>query len=187
MCAFAGTLAVVYGASESNDTSQPGDISTNSESARSLLGATLSFIAGVGYALYQVVYKRYIALDLPVSTTPSTAHYSAIASSDALHEVETGSRRLSEQEMIGADLPFGLWSNFWVTAIGICTFWILGFAIPFIDPPAPVDSHTALSIAGIAGTGLIFNACYLVRERACGMLAYGGGASSCFPDVCWCL
>ncbi|KAH7104781.1 hypothetical protein BKA62DRAFT_748595 [Auriculariales sp. MPI-PUGE-AT-0066] len=155
--AFVGTLAVVYGASGgTTDPSATTPAGPSRDSAASLFGSSLAFVAGVTYALYQVVFKRFIALEVVItqhsgrrfSTTgaPSDASYSAIpAAEDGEGGVEEG---LVSKEIIGADLPFGLWSNFWVSAIGICTFVVLGF--------------TMCAIVGIASMGVIFNSCYLV-------------------------
>lgn len=161
LLAFLGTLAVVYGAappsSKKDDASQP------------LLGAGLAFAASVAYALYQVLYKRFVALDgggaAPLAGPGDAAAYSSIYSRDDDFDARDEDD-LEDPDFDGAtltdELPFGLYPNALTSSIGLGTFLLLGLVVLYTAPPPPPNLRTTLSIAGIAMNGVVFNSGYLV-------------------------
>ncbi|KAF9076265.1 hypothetical protein BDP27DRAFT_1414790 [Rhodocollybia butyracea] len=169
--ATCGVLAVVYGGTTTSDISK--DVSVNAipipQSPKPLIGDVLTLIASICYAAYLVFYKKYAALP---SAPEFDEDYRPLSASDdpesnALHashsrlEADPG---LSDKVY---PLPFGLYSNLWTSAIGICTFsffWI----IPIlhwtgVEPFAfPSNIHTLGAIAGIVLTGCLFNVGFMI-------------------------
>ena len=186
--ACAGVFAVVYGSREValGDTSR-----TDKEpsTSRKLIGNTLSLIASVSYAFYQVLYKKYATLpstdesdkgdrnalhyeslptepenELPPSPTAQIFIPSPRATSRILPSTPTAP--------IGATPvppPFAFHPNFLTSLIGVftlTTLWIpipimgaLNIGQPFALPP---DLQTWGYIAGIAISGVIFNGGFMV-------------------------
>lgn len=161
LLATLGVLVVVYGGTT---TPEPGDTNISSTgvsaSTAHLAGDLLTLVASVGYGGYQVFYKKYAAL----STDPdaeNTEHYQRLPVTDE-------NRRRSAEEDIQPTPPFGLHSNFLTSCIGICTLLLLWVPIPVLhwtgaEPFAlPSNWTTVNAIAGIALSGALFNAGFMI-------------------------
>ncbi|GJJ13775.1 hypothetical protein Clacol_008032 [Clathrus columnatus] len=154
-----------------------------------LAGDLLTLIASLAYALYQVLYKRYAALPsddiaefhIPQSRpTLSRTHssYQSLCNNPLPPSpIESSTYLFSERHIKDddndgddeySDLPFGLYPNFLTSCLGLSTAVLLGFGIPLLHWTSlerfqlPPDTHTALCIGGIALTGLIFNASFMI-------------------------
>jgi drug/metabolite transporter (DMT)-like permease len=171
LLATAGVLAVVYGGSQAGGSDE--EISTDLVSPHSsapLAGDLLTLIASVIYGLYQVLYKKYATLSAPDGheDLPQDALYQAIPPEAG--DVEA--RRISFHNPDAAyPLPFGFFANFLTGAVGLCTLVVLGAFVPILDMlgieefrPVP-DLHTAVAIATIGLSGMVFNAGFMVSAR----------------------
>jgi drug/metabolite transporter (DMT)-like permease len=158
--ACAGVFAIVYG-TRTHD--------SDDRARRSLLGDALVLTASITYALYEVLYKKYVAL--PIEDDPSISPvYQPIHANDST--VST----ISRSSLASLDLPshtpisppVGLYPNFLTSCIGICTILILWIPIPIlhltnVEPFAlPPDYKTWLCVAGIAVAGVLYNSGFMV-------------------------
>jgi drug/metabolite transporter (DMT)-like permease len=129
------------------------------------VGDVLTLIASVGYALYQVLYKKYAALPSDPELASETA-YAQVPSGDELYgmrdDLETGDAVYPP--------PFGLHPNMLTSIVGFFTLTLLWVPIPilhylgverFVLPPT---SGVTFAIAGIALSGVLFNAGFMVRH-----------------------
>jgi drug/metabolite transporter (DMT)-like permease len=172
LLATLGVIVVVYGGSTSlgDDTASvtgSGFVSMRSfKPSAPLVGNLLTLIASFGYGLYQVLYKIYVALPSDPEVT-----------SDILYE-----RILDEQTDVGhynvpnevtADHslfppPFGLHPNLLTSAVGLTTLLLLWMPIPILNATGtetfrlPPNGMTVLTIGGIALSGVVFNAGFMV-------------------------
>ncbi|KAF9457080.1 hypothetical protein BDZ94DRAFT_288788 [Collybia nuda] len=179
LLATLGVLAVVYGGSTVEDrmsslrevppSSPPspllGTTTTSIKPTAPLVGVLLTLVASIGYGLYQVLYKKFAALPTDPEVFADRL-YDQVPSEDPA----TGSYG---QTRSGSDhtidpLPFGLHANLLTSIIGLLTFVILWVPIPIfhyldIEPfVLPQNAKTTFAIAGIALTGVIFNAGFMV-------------------------
>jgi drug/metabolite transporter (DMT)-like permease len=164
-----GVLAVVYGDARNTDVppadyreAPDADVSIDGTKPKApLLGDLLTLCASVGYGLYQVMYKRYAALPSDPEFEPGTAY-------DPLPDSEDGPAHGLNGGNIDVDgltypPPFGLHANLLTCGIGLMTFFTLWIMLPILHYCGyerfrlPPDLLTTLSIAGIAGSGLVFN------------------------------
>ncbi|KAJ7492639.1 hypothetical protein FB451DRAFT_1389002 [Mycena latifolia] len=170
--ATVGVLVVVYGGSTA--TSIDKDRSPSIEKRASIkpsapvVGDLLTLVASVGYALYQVLYKRYAAL-------PSDPELVAEASYEHLPASDDSSETEYDAPTIVFDTkdavyppPFGLHPNMLTSAIGLCTLGLLWVLIPvlhfmgvelFLLPP---NLTVVFTIVGIALSGVVFNAGFMI-------------------------
>jgi drug/metabolite transporter (DMT)-like permease len=164
MLATLGVLAVVYGGSTIDE---EGAASTSLTSmifrpSAPLAGDILTLIASVGYGLYQVLYKKYAALPNDPELAPEHDLYSSLPSED---DPSSFSARTDDAMQ---PPPFGLHPNLLTSLIGLCTFVLLWIPLPFlhwtgIEPFAfPKDGKTVFTIAGIAFSGVLYNAGFMV-------------------------
>ncbi|KIY52694.1 hypothetical protein FISHEDRAFT_34600 [Fistulina hepatica ATCC 64428] len=167
MLATAGVMVVIYGGSSSKEDVSLAE-STSIPRGRSVaFGDTLTLIASVGYALYQVLYKKYAALPSEPYEDDGEAVYEAILDSDDLSPAMRRQHGVVPHDTIYPP-PYGLYSNLLTCAVGVCTFFTLGVAFPvlhFLDIERfvlPSDLLTAASIAGIAASGVVFNAGFMI-------------------------
>ncbi|EPQ60658.1 hypothetical protein GLOTRDRAFT_68491 [Gloeophyllum trabeum ATCC 11539] len=167
--ATVGAAAVVYGGStsEPSDTSDPqpqDNILALALPSSPLLGDLLTLFASIGYGLYQVLYKKYVAL-------PSDPEFELVdeydrlpiasqdVEDDALEDTPLGP---ASQDSVYPP-PFGLYANFFTSAIGLCTLAVLWIPIPilhYLDMERfklPGNLFTIGIIACIAATGVLFN------------------------------
>ena len=181
LIATTGALVVVYGESsvavdESGSSSHQSTERSSREGAKApLVGDLLTLAASIIYGAYQVLYKMYAALpnDPEVQTD---GHYAPLAASpeEMGGSVEDGpTSPLLDNEEITDPPPFGLYPNMLTSAIGVCTFLTLWIPIPvmhFLDIERfalPHRASTYVVIAGIALSGSIFNAGFMVSLSIC--------------------
>ncbi|KAJ7103551.1 hypothetical protein B0H15DRAFT_812695 [Mycena belliarum] len=161
-----GVLVVVYGGSTSTASDRSPSLEKRSSVKPSapLLGDLLTLIASFGYALYQVLYKKYAALPSDPELVAETA-YEQLPDSDQFADTEYGT--LVEGDAVYPP-PFGLHPNLLTSAIGLCTLGLLWIFIPvlhimgvepFLLPP---NLGVFFTIVGIALSGVVFNAGFMV-------------------------
>lgn len=159
-------LAIVYGGIEKNSQ----DLVVNAIESRKapFWGNLLALIASIWYGLFQVMYKKVVALpnDPEVGEEggnglDESAPLSA-SSSTTCEDAEDLERLLPESP------PFALHPNFMISIVGFLTFVIMAIPFPFLhyldfEPfILPSDSRTVLSIMSIAFMGLVFNSGFMV-------------------------
>ncbi|TEB35071.1 hypothetical protein FA13DRAFT_1438554 [Coprinellus micaceus] len=176
-----GTVAVVYGGASASEGHEPSHDATGSKvntylkPTAPLLGNLLTLVASFGYGLYQVLYKIYAALPTDPEVT-SDPLYSPIAQQgddasadpdfDAESDPLAGSSSPEGKALYPP--PFGLHPNLLTSIIGLITLFVLALFIPVLHITGverfalPGDMKTALSIAGIALGGMVFNAGFMV-------------------------
>ena len=186
--ACVGVLFVVYG-SQSASSDQflsssltPTNLNPTGGGSAPLIGDLLTLLASIGYAAYQVLYKRFVSLPSdpdesisapipphsPLSCT--RAEYEPLVTDDDASLLSSHSSRThSSAASDGSTLPFGLYPNLLTSAIGVVTFisfWPLLVVLHWTGAEKftlPADGRTWASIAGIALGGVTFNAGYMVR------------------------
>ena len=163
-----GVVAVVYGGS-TDEGGKPSEEASVQQSttfikpSAPLVGDLLTLVASVGYGLYQVLYKKYAAL-------PSDPDFVSERVYDSIptEEPDIGSR----PETTTNPLPFGLYANLLTSVIGLLTFAVVWILIPvfhYLDIERftlPSNLTTCLVIAGIAISGVVFNAGFMVSGSA---------------------
>ncbi|KAF9270197.1 hypothetical protein L218DRAFT_952379 [Marasmius fiardii PR-910] len=168
LLATVGVLVVVYGG-----TTAPASDNASVSSARlpastaHLAGDLLTLVASVGYGAYQVFYKKYAALasDPHAEGLDHPGEYQRLPIAD---ESRRRTSSASNEEDVEQVLPFGLHSNFLTSGIGICTLLLLWIPIPILhwtgaEPfSLPNSWSTTNAIAGIALSGAIFNAGFMI-------------------------
>lgn len=160
-----GVMTIVYGGTIAPPPS-PDPVQTSAvHIVPPFVGDMLVLIASVGYALYQVIYKKYVALPTDPELTLEPSHYRSITTDDMVDE-ETPVP-LSKGGIVYPP-PFGLHPNLITTAIGICTLLVLWIPIPILHYyrlevfRLPTSVDVSIAIAGIAASGVIFNAGFMV-------------------------
>jgi drug/metabolite transporter (DMT)-like permease len=166
-----GVLAVVYGGSTapSPPTPEPeAQTTTRTRPQAPLIGDMLTLVASVGYGLYQVLYKLHAALP---NDPELTAEYDRDLYSQLPNDPSAGAEEdplsLSTEDLVTPP-PFGLHPNLLTSCIGITTLLVLWIPIPFlhwidIEPfMLPKDWTTVFAIAGIALSGVLYNAGFMV-------------------------
>ena len=162
-----GAALVVYGSSSGTSANSAAE-TTPAETKAPLVGDMLTLVASVIYGIYQVLYKMYAALPTPPDghvedLYVEPAYEPIVDASDELGEVPVSDK----PEMVYPP-PFGLYANALTTAIGICTFLLLWIPIPILHVldvetfRLPADITTISVIAGIALSGVAFNAGLMV-------------------------
>ncbi|KAJ7092706.1 hypothetical protein C8R44DRAFT_646650 [Mycena epipterygia] len=165
-----GVFIVVYG----------GTTSTNADGAPStqkrvsvkpsapLVGDLLTLIASIGYALYQVLYKKYAALPSDPELMAETAYEHLSTNENSPDDqYDPPSVTLDTQDAVYPP-PFGLHPNLLTSAIGLCTLSVLWIFIPvlhYMDVERfllPTSFTVIFTIVGIALSGVVFNAGFMV-------------------------
>lgn len=164
-----GTIVVVYGGAASEKTPPTDDnLTTTSISLKPtapLLGNLLTLVASFGYGLYQVLYKIYAALPSDPEVA-SDLMYEHIPD-DVEDETTTGATHLDPTVAVYPP-PFGFHPNLLTSLLGFMTLITLWIPIPFLHWSGaevfrvPPNALTAISIAGIALGGVVFNAGFMV-------------------------
>lgn len=158
---------MVYGDTRSDEhgnTSHAASVPATRPSAP-LVGDLLTLIASLGYAFYQVLYKKFAALPSDPELTHERA-YEQIPSEDGTDML---SNRIDSEESV-YPLPFALHPNMLTSIAGFFTFILLWLPVPvlhYLDIERfslPPDGKTLLTISGIAASGVIFNAGFMVRS-----------------------
>ncbi|KAF8807385.1 hypothetical protein BYT27DRAFT_7189476 [Phlegmacium glaucopus] len=161
-----GVIAVVYGGSTTS--TKKGAVSDASvfvfKPTAPLYGNLLTLVASFGYGLYQVLYKIYAALPYPEVAYERL--YEQIPGEDGTSDPDNGLANI--QEDVVYPPPFGLHPNLLTSIMGLCTFMSLWIPIPILHYSGaeifrlPPNSFTVMAIAGIALSGVIFNAGFMV-------------------------
>ena len=178
--ATAGAIAVVYGGStipETPDEPKAGSGHvkgiTSYRPATALVGDVLTLVAAIMYGIYQVMYKMYATLpgdpeaELDGVDAPSPSVYEPIPG-DIQERIQAAA--LSTEEEVLYPPPFALFPNLLTSAIGVCTFLFLWVPMPFFQLFGlttyhfPANMQTTCAILGIALSGLVFNAGFMVSK-----------------------
>lgn len=172
--ASVGVLAVVYGSgtptSKPEETLDASTITASESPGAPLLGNSLTLIASLCYALYQVLYNRYATLRPAISGgTADEQRRLSIASDselDSLGDVvdpgDLGSKDL------GQPPPFGLYANLITSSIGLLTLVVLWIPLPILHTldierfELPSDPWLSLCVMGIALSGVTFYMCFMI-------------------------
>lgn len=167
LLATLGVMVVVYGGS-----SQTGSLDSEKTAVQAktiikpsapLVGDLLTLVASIGYGLYQVLYKKHAALP----SDPELAgeeNYHPIRNDDT--ERSSGEANLAEsvKEDVVYPPPFGLHPNLLISFVGVLTIIILWIPLPLLHYSGikrfelPGNLTTFVAIAGIAASGMVFNA-----------------------------
>lgn len=180
LVATSGAIAVIYGSSTSPHNPEASiadshDSTTSSgfKPSTALIGDLLTLLAAIIYGVYQVLYKKYVALptdpdaDLDGLDVPASALYTPVP--DEPDELTHVLPPIEQEEKMVYPPPFALYPNFLTSAIGVCTFLVLWIPIPIIHTLGikpfhlPPDLKTLSVIIGIAFSGVTFNAGFMVR------------------------
>jgi drug/metabolite transporter (DMT)-like permease len=161
-----GVLTVVYGGTTSlSPNLQLAETNLSSTSAP-LVGDMLTLVASVLYGLYQVLYKRYIALPSDPELTVES-HYRSLPDS-ANNTVDEETAAILRADDIVYPPPFGLHANLITATIGLCTLFVFWIPIPLLHYyqietfRLPPNGSTMMAIATIAASGVVFNAGIMV-------------------------
>jgi len=161
-----GVMTIVYGGTAASPPSTEPVQTSAVHIASPFVGDMLVLIASVGYALYQVIYKKYVALPTDSELSLEPSHYRSIITADDVVDEEFPAPLLKGG--IVYPPPFGLHPNLITTAIGICTLLVLWIPIPILHYyrlevfRLPTSADVSIAIAGIAASGVIFNAGFMV-------------------------
>lgn len=176
--ATAGAMAVVYGGSTIPEIPEEPKAGTGSVKSiityrpgSALVGDVLTLVAAIVYGVYQVLYKMYATLpgdpeaDLDGVDVPPQSAYEAIPE-DIEDRIQI--EALSSQDDIVYPPPFALFPNMLTSTIGVCTFLFLWVPMPIMQSfgwttyHLPANMQTVSAILGIALSGLVFNAGFMV-------------------------
>lgn len=170
--ATAGVMAVIYGgASTQGDNKKQFEISRATPTTTApLLGDLLTLVASVVYGLYQVLYKRYIALptDLEREEAPRPSYVPIPGTSfdnvsDIDEDLAPGDSQPTSDTTVYPP-PFGLHPNLFTSSAGILTLLFLWIPLPVLHYVGaepfhwPTNWYVALVISGIALSGAVLNA-----------------------------
>ncbi|KAJ7783762.1 hypothetical protein DFH07DRAFT_789030 [Mycena maculata] len=169
--ATVGVLVVVYGGSTSSSAEGSGSVEkrVGLKPSAPLIGDLLTLVASLGYALYQVLYKKYAALPSDPELVAEAA-YEHLPASDDSPNVQFDDALSAALDLDDAIYPppFGLHPNLLTSAIGMCTLSMLWVFIPVlhimdIEPfRLPGNLAVTSTIVGIALSGVVFNAGFMV-------------------------
>jgi len=158
-----GVLTVVYGGT----TAVPPNLqlveANLSSTPAPFVGDMLTLVASVLYGLYQVLYKRYIALPSGPESTAESGHYRSLPD-HANNTIDEETATVLRADDIIYPPPFGLYANMITAAIGLCTLLVFWIPIPLLHYyqietfRLPPNGSTLMAIAGIAASGVVFNA-----------------------------
>jgi hypothetical protein len=127
----------------------------------------VQFLSSHSHTALRGTVQKYAALPSDPeydSGVSSVAQYSALPDAETDVDDET-SRTVGESLHT---LPFGLYANMLTGAIGLCTFAVLWIPIPLLhwmgaeEFALPSNLLTVISISGIALSGMVFNAGFMV-------------------------
>ena len=171
-------MAVIYGGAsiQKKSNGRPEVSRAVPTAAAPLLGDLLTLVASIAYGFYQVLYKRYLALpsdpereELPQSSytpIPRTSFDDA-SDTDSLGDL-TSDNSQSIPDTTVCPPPFGLHPNLLTSLAGILTLVFLWIPLPVLHYVGaepfhwPANWTVALVISGIALSGVLFNAGFMV-------------------------
>jgi len=167
--ATVGTFTVIYGGATAGEPPSPNDGLTTTDisfkPSAPLLGNLLTLVAAFGSGLYQVLYKIYAALPSDSEVAPDPM-YERIPDDDE-DETPAGATHIDQVEAIYPP-PFGFHPNLLTSLMGFMTLITLWIPIPLLHWSGaevfrvPPNALTVLSIAGIALSGVVYNAGLMV-------------------------
>ncbi|KAI9572985.1 hypothetical protein HD554DRAFT_2202791 [Boletus coccyginus] len=162
-----GVLTVVYGGTSAlSPNSQFVEVNPSTTSAP-FVGDMLTLVASVLYGLYQVFYKKYIALPSDPESTAEPGRYRSLPVG-ANSTVDEESASILRADDIVYPPPFGLHANLITATIGLCTLLVFWIPIPILHYyqietfRLPPNGSTVMAIAGIAASGVVFNAGFMI-------------------------
>ena len=164
-----GVIAVVYGGA-TKATKENKALGFVFKPTAPLFGNLLTLVASFGYGLYQVLYKMYAALPSDPEVT-SDGFYQEIPVGDT-PDPDPDHDLGNNQEDAVCPPPFGFHPNLLTSFLGFFTLILLWIPIPFLHYSGiekfrlPPDLFTALTIAGIALSGVVFNAGFMASYLA---------------------
>lgn len=131
------------------------------------IGDMLTLVASLLYGLYQVVYKKYIALPSAAELTNESGRYRQLP--DCADDTIDGEiAAVLRADDIVYPPPFGLHSNLITATIGLCSLVVFWIPIPLLHYyqietfRLPPNASTVMVIAGIAASGVVFNSGFMV-------------------------
>ncbi|KAG8219796.1 hypothetical protein J3R82DRAFT_768 [Butyriboletus roseoflavus] len=165
--AILGVLTVVYGGTTVLSPHSKLVEADLANSPAPFVGDMLTLVASLLYGLYQVLYKRYIALPSVAELTDDSGRYRQLPDwADNIIDDEIAAALHSED--IVYPPPFGLHANLITATIGLCTLVVFWIPIPLLHYyqiesfRLPPNASTVMAIAGIAMSGVVFNAGFMV-------------------------
>jgi drug/metabolite transporter (DMT)-like permease len=164
-----GVIAVVYGGTTTS-TKKGTTSGFFFKPTAPLLGNLLTLVASFGYGLYQVLYKIYAALPSDPEVA-SQGFYQEIPGGDT-QDPHLNRELGSDPKDAVYPPPFGFLPNLLTSLIGFFTFVLLWIPIPFLHYfgveifRLPPNFSTVSAIAGIALSGMVFNAGFMASILA---------------------
>jgi drug/metabolite transporter (DMT)-like permease len=172
-----GVMAVIYGGSSADADPDTAELAVNipvlKKYSSPLIGDLLTLVASVGYALYQVLYKRYATLPSDPEHEEGPLYNQILTSEESLSmrqdSVDPEAVGLVPESTV-LPPPFGLHPNLLTTLAGLVTLAVLWLPIPVLhyigaEPfRLPPDFRTVFAIGGVALSGVFFNAGFMVRN-----------------------
>lgn len=175
LIACIGVFAIVYGGATTPEEAIANTVDSTESSSiirrkSPLIGNLLALMASIWYGLFQVIYKKVVALP----NDPENMHgggnprptFTRLSISSAMLESE-----VIEEHAIPSTfpvLPFGLHPNFFISIVGLMTAITMPLLFPLLHYleiekfTLPPDMRTALSLICLASMGLVFNSGFMV-------------------------
>lgn len=182
-----GVLAVVYGGTTVLLPQSQSVEANPANTPAPFVGDMLTLVASLLYGLYQVLYKRYIALP---SDPESITDYRELADCvDNVVDEETAAVPRVDDTVYPP--PFGLYSNLITATIGLCTLVVFWIPIPLLHYyqiesfRLPPNASTVVAIAGIAASGVVFNAGFMVGHSFSEPRSLFDLRDGSFDRYCW--
>lgn len=178
LLATAGVMTVIYGGAsvQKNSDERPEISRAVPAPTAPLLGDLLTLIASVGYGLYQVLYKKYIALpsdpeheglsEPSYAPIPRTSLDGIIDADPLIEDLPSGDFQSIPDTTVYPP-PFGLHPNLLTSLVGILTLLFLWIPLPILHYVGaepfrwPTNWYVTLAISGIALSGVVFNAGFM--------------------------
>ncbi|KAJ7786279.1 hypothetical protein B0H16DRAFT_1708473 [Mycena metata] len=178
--ATVGVLIVVYGGTTAADRHAKVSVEKRA-SPKPVVGDLLTLVASLGYALYQVLYKKYAALPSDPELV-AEAEYEHLATDEDSPDVQYDAPNVTlDNENTVYPPPFGLHPNLLTSAIGLCTLSVLWIFLPVLHYTGielfllPDSFLTTFTIVGIALSGVVFNAGFMILLGVWGPLVTSVG------------
>lgn len=163
-----GVMTVIYGGTTASTSGPELTQTTVIHNPAPLIGNILTLVASLVYALYQVLYKKYVALPTDSEPLSDRTHYRPVSSAENVTDEEVPVPMFKDDLVYPP--PFGIYPNLITTLIGVCTFCILWIPIPILhyfhleEFRLPTNVDSVMAIAGIVASGIVFNAGFMVRH-----------------------
>ncbi|PFH54452.1 hypothetical protein AMATHDRAFT_33 [Amanita thiersii Skay4041] len=164
-----GVAIVVYGGSTHTNSTEPANagIQTTTVPSAPLAGDLLTLAASIGYGLYQVLYKKYVALPSDPELA-SDQQYRLVQNDDVEPASYGTSTTEADKRAAVYPPPFGLHPSLVTSGIGFLTLVILWIPLPILHYleiehfKLPDNLKTVFAIAGISVSGVIFNTGFMI-------------------------